>query len=252
MLGEESTISPRPPDARGCPTSPLSPALRPVLSPQRLQLRPEPLYPPCLRTPTRPALHALLRLISLQAPTTTLLINSVPAERESPRWRSSAASPGRGQAHAPEPTARFSQGAACGEGNDRLGGHSPGQPAARSPRAICGTPPVPPANRRVPAPTWNPPRDPLTPDHANLTYLRVAAAAGFRQAHRPSNTVPPSGAASPIGRDTPPSARRPMAYGGREGAGPSADAGCWRHLWALPVAGSRELPSNAPYAGSEG
>lgn len=43
------------------------------------------------------------------------------------------------------------------------GGYSPEQPEARSPRALCETPPVPSASRPVPAPTWEPPRDPRPP-----------------------------------------------------------------------------------------
>lgn len=249
MLGEESTTSPRPPDARGCKTSPLSPALRPVLPPQRLLLRPEPLHR-CVCGHRREPLSTPCSASSpcRRPPPPYLLILSPQNARVSggvvlPRalaWDRRT----RGC-----PPQALVKGRLVAKGMTGSGGTARGsrrlEPRVQSAGLRQSLPPT----AESPQPRGS---RPATPDHATLAYLRVAAAAGFRQAHRPSNAVPPSGAASPIGRGPPPSARRPIACGGREGAGPSADAGCWRHLWALPVAGSRELPSNAPYAGSLG
>lgn len=86
---------------------------------------------------------------------------------------------------------------------------SPKRPVARSPGSAGaprgegrrGPPRVPPAAPQglQPRPRPHTAATPQLRDSAALSYLRVAANAGFRQGRCPGNAVPPSGALPPIG-----------------------------------------------------
>lgn len=135
---------------------------------------------------------------------------------------------------------------------------SPRRPAAQSRRPAGppreegrrGLPRVSPAAAAEPPARGLPPGPrPITgttPQHRDSTartYLRVAADAGFRQARRPGNTIPPSGGTAHRPR---PASVSPSPNGKRRsrGAGPGSGASRWRHLWAPLVPESRRLPGN--------